>query len=376
MSKRLSTRQILIEIPNVPCLYRHKINGRYYGLKKIGRKRKEHALGTTDRKVAERFLKKWINDLERLDPAMDKISLGDLLGKFQLLRKGFSKSTRDTEDGMINKLKRTWRHGLDLRLSEVKPSMLDEWMAQQESKLKNSSYNRYGLFLKQLFEIALADKMIAESPVAGMQRTWKRPQKPDRKIPTPEQLDLIVDNMRSQRFNAEAEESSDFIGFMGKAGLGQAEVSSLAVPNMVVFVLGCVLILAALRVNFVTGPVEPTLNKTRDNPPPPVMPPLPDFVTRYVYHTNEVERVEFEIEPGRLSAQGIDDFLRLARMTYGTVNQTSQVFQAEITIKNTDTKPILLDLDDRFFSLEDDQGHSGKLIYFSLVSWQLRQSLA
>lgn len=56
MSHRLSTRQLLVKIPNVPRLYRHKINGSHYGIKKHPGKRKEHSLTTTDRKTAWRTL--------------------------------------------------------------------------------------------------------------------------------------------------------------------------------------------------------------------------------------------------------------------------------------------------------------------------------
>ena len=77
-----STRQLLAKIPNVPCLYRHTVNGIYYGEKKIGRKRKEHSLGTTDRKLAERRLKLWIDDLDRIDAKAAKITLAALLDKF------------------------------------------------------------------------------------------------------------------------------------------------------------------------------------------------------------------------------------------------------------------------------------------------------
>lgn len=56
---RKSTRQLLIKIPIVPCLYRHAVNDCYYGIKKVGHKRKEHSLGTTDCKLAERKLKRW-----------------------------------------------------------------------------------------------------------------------------------------------------------------------------------------------------------------------------------------------------------------------------------------------------------------------------
>lgn len=60
-----STRQLLGKIPNVQCLYRHTLNGKYYAAKKIRGKRKERSLQTT-RKTAERKLKQWLKDLEKV----------------------------------------------------------------------------------------------------------------------------------------------------------------------------------------------------------------------------------------------------------------------------------------------------------------------
>jgi integrase len=230
--KRLSTRQLLVKIPNYPCLFRHKVNGIYYGIKKHGGKRKEHSLDTTDRKIAERKLKEWIHGLDKVDVEAQRTTLDQLLVKFQQIRQGLSKSTRDTELSMITKLKSSWKHGLDIRVSDIKPSMLDEWLAQHETSLKNSSYNRYTLFLKQLFEVAVGDRMIAESPVAQLKRGWKRPQKPVRQVPTQEQFEAIVNSIRSQAQNVEADQSADFVEFMGLAGLGQAEASSLTIGDI------------------------------------------------------------------------------------------------------------------------------------------------
>ncbi len=39
----LITRQLLVKIPNYPCLYRHKDSKMYYGIKKLRGKRKEHS---------------------------------------------------------------------------------------------------------------------------------------------------------------------------------------------------------------------------------------------------------------------------------------------------------------------------------------------
>ena len=187
---------------------------------------------TTDRKLAERKLKAWIEALDRVDSEAEKTTLSQLLEKFTASRQGLSKSTRSTETGIINKLKATWKNGLNIRVAQVQPSMLDAWLAQHEQRLKNSSYNRFGLLLKQLFEVAVADRMIIESPVARMKRTWKRPQKPVRNVPTQVQFEAIVANIRAQDLNVGAEESADFIECAGLAGLGQAEVRSLALDDI------------------------------------------------------------------------------------------------------------------------------------------------
>jgi integrase len=69
--------------------------------------------------------------------------------------------------------------------------------------------------------------MILVTPFADVKTTWKKPQKPQRFVPTLDQFHAIVTDIRAQKFNADAEDSADFIEFIGLAGLGQAEVSSL-----------------------------------------------------------------------------------------------------------------------------------------------------
>jgi integrase len=225
--KSPSTRQLLQKLPNCPCLYRHTINNTYYGIKKHGGKRKEHSLQTDDRQIAERKLKAWINDLDKIDTEAEKTTLMQLLDKFTETRNGKSESTKTTEQGLINNLKEKWKNGLDIRVSRIRPTMLDAWLAGLEANLKNSSYNRYTLFIKQLFDMAVNDKIIADSPFYRLQKGWKRPEKPHRIVPTGEQFKAIVENIRGENQNAAAEESANFVQFLGLAGLGQGEASSL-----------------------------------------------------------------------------------------------------------------------------------------------------
>ena len=69
--------------------------------------------------------------------------------------------------------------------------------------------------------------MIATSPFDAITTRWKKPQKPIRHIPTHEQFEQIVADIRAQKLHAEAAESADFVEFMGSAGLGQAEIAAI-----------------------------------------------------------------------------------------------------------------------------------------------------
>jgi integrase len=79
--------------------------------------------------------------------------------------------------------------------------------------------------LRNVFDLAVRDRIIAESPVAHV--VYKKRATPIRLTPTFEEFKAIVSNIRGQRFNADAEQSGDFIEFLGLAGLGQAEAASI-----------------------------------------------------------------------------------------------------------------------------------------------------
>src|SRR5437763_10106695 len=111
MVKRKSTRQLLDKVQGAQWLFRHSINGTYYAQKKINGKRKEHSLTTTDRKIAERRLKEWINNLAEVNAEAEKMTLAALLQKFKEAHQGKAKKTRQTNDSVIKRFEETWKHG-------------------------------------------------------------------------------------------------------------------------------------------------------------------------------------------------------------------------------------------------------------------------
>lgn len=216
-----------VKVGNFPGLYRHTTSGRYYGAKKLRGKRKECSLRTTDRKIAERRLREWMRTLLLVHHELERTTLRELIKKFVAVHQGKSAKTRATNASIIRQMERGFPCGMDIEVRQIRSSHLDEWLAFKEKQLKNTSYNRYAGFLHALFDIAVRDGIVAESPFTSVRTKWKKPQAPLRLVPTAEQFRAIVENIRSQRFTDHAGESADFVEFLGLAGVGQAEAASV-----------------------------------------------------------------------------------------------------------------------------------------------------
>jgi integrase len=319
---RRPTRQLLDKIPNYPGLYRHSVNKTYYGLKKVAGKCKDHSLGTTDRKVAERRFKEWVSNLDKIDSEVEKTTLNELIEKFLKTRQGKADKTKRTEQWLVKKLRDEWEHGLDIQVSRIRQSHLDEWLAKQERGMKNSSYNRVGLFLRQLFELAENDRIIAESPFKRVQKGWKRPEKPLRRVPTDDQFRAIIECIRAEQQNVNAEESANFVEFLGLAGLGQAEAESLTWGDVL----------------WDKNQLSVRRRKTKELFFPPIYPRLRPFLERlYASHEVPPERNQriFKIKDARKALTNACSRLKLPHFNQRAIRAylIRQLWQAGIDVK-------------------------------------------
>jgi integrase len=80
--------------------------------------------------------------------------------------------------------------------------------------------------LRAALRLAVDDGIIYRSPLEGVKE--KKLSRPIRATPTFQEFQFIVDSIRNQRLSDTAHESADYVEFMGLAGVGQAEASSLA----------------------------------------------------------------------------------------------------------------------------------------------------
>jgi integrase len=206
------------------CLYRYSSNGVYYGRLKRPGKEIRRSLKTTDRELAKRRLADLRNQQGQIDPTSEKISLAELCDKFLETIQHQELKTIERKTLIVRRMKEDWPTGSLTQVRKVKASDVDRWLSRY--KFGAVSRNLHIRTAKEVFDLAVRDKAIVNSPAAHLKRE-KEP-KPFRLIPTFDEFKAIVESIRSQEFNGhDAEESADFAEFIGLAGLGQAEVSAL-----------------------------------------------------------------------------------------------------------------------------------------------------
>ena len=206
-------------------LYRYSSNGIYYSVFRDKGKLKWKSLKTADRALAKRRLPAEIEKARRIDPKSAKMTLAGLLDIYQQNLKTLDTKTIETRESIVKRFKETWQGGLEIQVREITSNALRSWLGQHRDRLKKSSLNEYLRFLRQIFEAALHERVIAESPAAEIEG-FKR-EKPIRETPSWEQYEAIVKQIMSQRFSDTAQNSAEVVAFWALAGAGTAETASL-----------------------------------------------------------------------------------------------------------------------------------------------------
>jgi integrase len=205
-----------------PCLYRYR-NGTYYARFKSGGKEIRCSLETTDRKLAERNLNKKRDDQLQIDRSQGRITLAELCDCYLKTVQHQKPKTIERKTFIVRRIKSDWPTGKLTQIAKVKPSDVDLWLSRY--RFGSASRNLHISCIKELFNLAARDRIIIASPAAHL-RSAKR-EKPIRLTPTFDQFKAIIADVRAQLFNADAQDSADFLEFLGLAGVGQAEAGSL-----------------------------------------------------------------------------------------------------------------------------------------------------
>jgi integrase len=205
------------------CLYRYS-NGVYYARIKVDGKEIRKSLKTTDRTLAKRLLTQFKQEQRQIDRSQGRTTLSELWDRYLQTVRHQKPQTVAGKTRIVCKIKQHWPTGSLTQLTAIKPSECDFFLVRVGGGA--SFRNACIQVLREMFALAVRDRIIATSPAQHLK--YLKRETPIRKTPTFEQFQAIVKSIRSQQFNGhDADESADFVEFIGLAGLGQAEASSL-----------------------------------------------------------------------------------------------------------------------------------------------------
>jgi integrase len=204
-------------------LYRYGTEGSYYAIwKERGKNRKKKLKSSTQRnaKIEVNRLKE---KYQKLKPKARSVSLLRAAENYQGTLGTLAKSTRERAGFIIDKL-RVWP-SVHKPILEITTTELLSWLTDVTKELSKDYYNKHLGVLRQIFEMALADGLIFESPLAKVKTL--EPGDPERFTPTEEQAWAVIADVRAQKCNRDAQDSGDFIEFMLLSGLGNGEAAAI-----------------------------------------------------------------------------------------------------------------------------------------------------
>ena len=205
------------------CLYRYLPNGVYYARIKTEGKELRRSLETTDPALARRNLRKLRDEQREIDRSQGKLTLDELCDRFLKTVRHQKPKTVERKTFIVSRIRNDWPTGKLTQVGKIKPSDCDLWLSRY--KFGSASRNLHISCLKEMFALAVRDRIIPASPAQHLVSAKR--ETPIRMTPTFEQFKAIIADVRAQVFNADAQDSADFLEFLGLAGLGQAEAASL-----------------------------------------------------------------------------------------------------------------------------------------------------
>jgi integrase len=212
-----------------PGLYLYGRTGVYYARIKVRGRQLTRSLRTKDRSLAKRLLVQLRAEQQQLNPGTVDQSLAALCDRYRTKFVHQAKSTRQTKELALRRILEWWPDGSYIPLGRIQPSDCDAWLATVQRHVPNfgrPTRNGHIALLKDLFRSAVRDRLLISSPAEHLKGVKR--ERPIRLTPTFEQFQAIIASVRAQQYNGHgAEESADFLEFLGLAGLGQAEARAL-----------------------------------------------------------------------------------------------------------------------------------------------------
>jgi integrase len=213
------------KVKRVTGLYQYLPTGMFFARVRHGGMVYRERLKTNDLAFAKRKLRDFKARLDRTDPRYRKITLVDWLEKIYAPTLKNAPGALKAKERIITRIKDTWHFARTQPMRDLTKSKVLAWLNEHYGDWSESYWNSALSLIRDALALAVDDRVIAENPIADVK--YQKRAKPIRPTPTWEQFRAIIADVRAQQFNADAQDSGDFLEAMGLLGLGQAELSSI-----------------------------------------------------------------------------------------------------------------------------------------------------
>src|SRR5262249_32979964 len=147
-------------------LYRYSSNRVYYARIKVDGKEIKRSLGTTDRTLARRNLAALKDELRQIDRSQGRITLEELADRYLATIQHQKPKTVERKRFIVGRIKTDWPTGKLTQVGKIRPSDVDLWLSRYH--FGSASRNLFISCIKELFELAMRDRIIAASPAAHL----------------------------------------------------------------------------------------------------------------------------------------------------------------------------------------------------------------
>ncbi len=206
-----------------PSVYRYESSGTYFAIFRVQGKLKKKKLKSRSLREAKMEAARLKEKTAGLVPGAGRYTLAALADRHLATTAHLSASTRLRNAGIVAKLKE-WP-GASRPADSLTRSELLGWLNESTAGLSTDSRNKHLLLLRAIFDLAVRDRLLAESPLRD--EKISKPPDPERLIPSEQEVRAIIENIRDQCYNADAADSANFVELLLLSGLGNSEAAAL-----------------------------------------------------------------------------------------------------------------------------------------------------
>ncbi|MFT4901851.1 MAG: integrase [Lentimonas sp.] len=205
------------------CLYRNESSGGYYALVKKSGKQIRRSLKTKDRKLADRRLREFREQVTGLDFAKGNAKLTfDTLAKrwYKNASVGLKPSSALRKQTCINSLTKYFK-GLEVR--KITRLNCDDWAQKRSPKVAATTYNYERESLVGILDYAMREGIILANPALVTKR--RKLGKVAITIPSKEQFELLIKTLKESDIRYQA--AAKLVQLLAYSGMRKAEANAI-----------------------------------------------------------------------------------------------------------------------------------------------------